>query len=122
MAKILVAEDSETELALLQEVLGSTSHDITTTRDGLEAETAARSGGFDLIILDVIMPGKNGFQVCRSLKTDPNLKSTPIILLTSKAEASDKFWGKKQGADAYITKPYQPMELLLEIKKQLGGA
>lgn len=122
MARILVAEDSETELALLKEVLSSTPHEIITTSDGLAAEAEARKGGFDLIVLDVIMPGKNGFQVCRALKTDPNLKSIPIILLTSKAEASDKFWGKKQGANAYITKPYEPMELLLEIKKQLGGA
>ena len=121
MAKILIAEDSETELAYLQEVLSSTPHDITTTRDGLQAEAAARSGAYDLIILDVIMPGKNGFQVCRTLKTDPVLKATPIILLTSKSEASDKFWGKKQGADAYITKPFNPMELLLEITCQLGG-
>lgn len=122
MAKILIAEDSETELAFLQEILSATQHEIVTTRDGKAAEQTARQGGFDLIILDVIMPEKNGFQVCRSLKTDPNLSATPIILLTSKSEASDKFWGKKQGADAYITKPYEPMELLLEIKKQLGGA
>ena len=122
MANILIAEDSETELAFLQEIIASTAHQVTITRDGLSAEEAARKGGFDLIILDVIMPGKNGFQVCRGLKKDPLLQSTPIILLTSKSEASDKFWGKKQGADAYITKPYDPMELLLEIKKQLGGA
>jgi len=121
MAKILIAEDSETELAYLMEVLSSTPHEIVTTRDGLQAEAAARGGAFDLIILDVIMPGKNGFQVCRTLKTDPVLKSTPIILLTSKSEASDKFWGKKQGADAYLTKPFNPMELLLEITYQLGG-
>jgi len=122
MAKILIAEDSETELAYLQEVLSSTPHEITTTRDGLEAESVARQESFDLIILDVIMPGKNGFQVCRALKTDPVLKATPVILLTSKSEASDKFWGKKQGADAYITKPFNPMELLLEISYQLGGS
>ena len=121
MARILIAEDSETELAYLQEILNSTPHEITTTRDGLAAEATARKDKFDLIILDVIMPGKNGFQVCRALKTDPGLKDIPVILLTSKSEASDKFWGKKQGANAYITKPYDPMELLLEIKKLLGG-
>ena len=121
MAEILIAEDSETELAYLQEVLSATPHTITTTCDGLEAESATRRKKFDLIILDVIMPGKNGFQVCRTLKKDPQQSSIPIILLTSKSEASDKFWGKKQGANAYITKPYEPVDLLLEIKKQLGG-
>jgi twitching motility two-component system response regulator PilH len=122
MARILIAEDSETERALLQEILSSTPHEITTTCDGLEAEETVRNGNFDLIILDVIMPGKNGFQVCRTLKSDADFKNIPIILLTSKSEASDKFWGKKQGANAYLTKPYEPMELLLEIKKQLGIA
>jgi twitching motility two-component system response regulator PilH len=122
MARILIAEDSETERALLQEILSSTPHEITTTCDGLEAEETVRNGNFDLIILDVIMPGKNGFQVCRTLKSDADFKNIPIILLTSKSEASDKFWGKKQGANAYLTKPYEPMELLLEIKKQLGVA
>lgn len=121
MATILIAEDSDTELAYLQEVLKETSHDLTVTRDGLEAEAAAKTGSFDLIILDVIMPGKNGFQVCRTLKKDPTLKDTPIILLTSKSENSDKFWGMKQGADEYITKPYNPVDLLLAIRQHLGA-
>ncbi len=121
MAKILIAEDSDTELAFLMEVLKETSHDLTVTRDGLEAETTAKAGNFDLIILDVIMPGKNGFQICRTLKKDPVYKNTPIILLTSKSENSDKFWGMKQGAEEYITKPYNPVDLLLAIRQHLGA-
>lgn len=121
MARILIAEDSDTELEYLKQILCETQHDLTVTRDGLEAEAAAKAAPYDLIILDVIMPGKNGFQVCRSLKKDDNIKQTPIILLTAKTESSDKFWGLKQGADEYITKPYDPTELLSTIKKQLGG-
>ena len=120
MARILIAEDSDTELAYLQEVLRETDHELTITRDGLEAEATAKAGNFDLIILDVIMPGKNGFQVCRTLKKDPEHKQTPIILLTSKSENSDKFWGMKQGADEYITKPFNPVDLLLAIRQHLG--
>ncbi len=119
MARILIAEDSDTELAYLQEVLRETDHELTITRDGLEAEATAKAGNFDLIILDVIMPGKNGFQVCRTLKKDPEHKQTPIILLTSKSENSDKFWGMKQGADEYITKPFNPVDLLLAIRQHL---
>lgn len=120
MAKILIAEDSDTELAFLMEILKETNHEITVTRDGLEAEAAAKTGAFDLVILDVIMPGKNGFQVCRTLKKDPKC-TAPIILLTSKSENSDKFWGMKQGADEYITKPYNPVDLLLAIRQHIGA-
>lgn len=121
MARILIAEDSDTELEYLKLILRETPHELTVTRDGLEAEAAAKAAPYDLIILDVIMPGKNGFQVCRSLKKDDSIKQTPIILLTAKTESSDKFWGLKQGADEYITKPYEPTELLDTISKQLGA-
>ena len=118
---ILVVDDSPTDLKLMTSALEPRGYRILTAADGDEALEKASSLKPNLIFLDVILPKKNGFQVCRALKTDPVLKSTPIILLTSKSEASDKFWGKKQGADAYITKPFNPMELLLEITYQLGG-
>ncbi|MDW7646180.1 MAG: response regulator [Desulfuromonadales bacterium] len=121
MAKILIADDSPTELAFLQETLKGTSHEIIIARDGKEAEEKARTQPVDLIILDVVMPNKNGFQVCRDLKKDPKFSSIPIIITTSKSGDSDKFWGKKQGADEYITKPYEPVDILLAIKKHLGG-
>lgn len=122
MAKILVADDSKTEMAFLLDALKGTGHTIVTAVDGEEAEEKAMAEPFDLIILDVIMPNKNGFQVCRSLKKNPKFKDIPIILTTSKSGESDKFWGKKQGADEYITKPYEPVEILLAVKKYLGGA
>lgn len=122
MARILIAEDSTTELAFLQEILKGTAHELLTAGDGLEAEKIARSTRIDLIILDVIMPGKNGFQVCRSLKKDPKFCHIPIIILTSKSGESDKFWGMKQGANEYIVKPYEPVDILLAVKKHLGGA
>ncbi len=122
MAKILVADDSKTEMAFLIDAIKGTGHEIVTAVDGKDAEQKIYSDAFDLIILDVIMPNKNGFQVCRSLKRNPKYKHIPVILTTSKSGDSDKFWGKKQGADEYITKPYEPMEILLAVKKYLGGA
>lgn len=121
MAIILLAEDSATELAYLKEVLKSTPHECIIATNGQEAEEKARSGYVDLIILDVVMPKKDGFQICRSLKRDDRYKHIPIILTTSKSGESDKFWGKKQGADEYITKPYEPEEILQAVKKHLGG-
>ena len=73
----------------------------------------------DLIVLDVVMPKKNGFQVCRDLKKDPEYKDIPIILLTSKSQESDKFWGSKQGADEYLTKPCSPKDLMDAVQKFL---
>ncbi|SRR5690554_4466503 len=122
MAKILVADDSKTELAFLVDILKGTGHEIVSVVDGTQAEQKAMSEPFDLIILDVIMPNKNGFQVCRSLKRAPETKDIPIILTTSKSGESDKFWGKKQGADEYIVKPYEPVDILLAVKKYVGGA
>lgn len=120
MAKILIADDSDTDLAYLQEILSALPHQVLQVRDGLEAEKVAHSERFDLFILDVIMPGKNGFQVCRNLKKDPRTAAVPIILTTSKSADSDKFWGQKQGADVYITKPFTPEQLLEAVGRFLG--
>ena len=120
MAKILVAEDSLTDLQYIKEALKGTGHEVITAMDGEEAEEKARAEAVDMIILDIVMPKKNGFQVCRSLKRDERFKHIPIIMTTSKTQDSDRFWGLKQGADEYITKPFEPIDLLLAIKKHLG--
>ncbi len=120
MAKILVAEDSITDLQFIKDALKQTGHEIITASNGDEAERVARSGGVDLIILDVVMPKKNGFQVCRSLKRDENFRHIPIIMITSKTQESDRFWGLKQGADEYVTKPFEPENLLQAVKKHLA--
>ncbi|UCG77501.1 MAG: response regulator [Nitrospirota bacterium] len=119
MARILIAEDSETDLQFVKNALKDQSHSYIIARDGEEAEAKARAEKPDLIILDVIMPKKNGFQVCRDLKKDDNYKQIPIILTTSKSQESDKFWGIKQGADEYIVKPYEAGHLLKLVKKHL---
>ncbi|MBW6509433.1 MAG: response regulator [Desulfuromonadales bacterium] len=117
MAKILFAEDSDTDYAYLSDILTTASHQFVGVRNGEEAEAHARREKFDLFILDVIMPGKNGFQVCRTLKRDPQTAGIPVILTTSKDADSDKFWGEKQGADVYITKPFSAAQLLAAIDK-----
>ncbi len=120
MAKILIADDSNTDRTYLSEILKSTGHELLLATNGEEAENIARTQGVDLIVLDVIMPGKNGFQVCRDLKKSDDLKSLPIILTTSKSGEGDKFWGKKQGADEYLVKPVDPQALLAAVAKYLG--
>jgi twitching motility two-component system response regulator PilH len=70
-------------------------------------------------VLDVILPGQNGFQICRTLKTSEDTKNIPVVMLTSKNQDSDKFWGMRQGADAYVTKPFVEAELLTTIARHL---
>ena len=92
---------------------------IVTAVDGEEALDKAKSEKPDLIVLDVILPGQNGFQICRTLKTSNDTKDIPVVLLTSKNQESDKFWGMRQGADAYITKPFIDEELISTVAKHL---
>lgn len=119
MAKILVVEDSATELQFIKNILKEANHEIITAGDGEEAEQKARSENVELIILDIIMPKKNGFQVCRDLRTDKKCGDVPIIMVSSKDQESDKAWGLKQGANEYIMKPYIPLDLLIAVKKHL---
>lgn len=116
MAKtILIVDDSPTQMRLMTDALNGQGFRVITATTGEEAEAKADRENPDLVLLDVVMPGKNGFQVCRSLKKKS--ANTRIILVTSKDQASDKFWGKKQGADDYVTKPFQASDLLAAVRK-----
>jgi len=119
MSTILVVDDSPTALKLVTKALSTTGHHIITAGDGEEAVKKATAEHPDLMVLDVVMPHKNGYQVCRQLKTDAKTKDIKIILLTSKDQQADRFWGMKQGADAYLTKPFEEAELLSTIAKLL---
>ena len=119
MAKILIADDSVAELQIFQQTLQPTGHTIITVLDGEAAEEKVKSEKIDLLILDVIVPKKNGFQVCRDIKSNEQYKNIPIIMVTSKDQESDKFWGMKQGADEYLTKPFKPEDLLKAVKKYI---
>jgi len=119
MSKILVVDDSPTTLKMVTKTLATTAHHIITAGDGEEAVKTAETEHPDLMVLDVVMPHKNGYQVCRQLKTNATTKNIKIILLTSKDQQVDRFWGMKQGADAYITKPFEEAELLATVTKLL---
>lgn len=112
---ILVADDSPTELRLVLALLQDQGYKIVTAVDGVDAIEKAEATNPHLAILDVVMPKKNGFQVTRHLKTSDNTKSVKIILLTSKDQDADKFWGIRQGADVYITKPFDTQLLVKTV-------
>ncbi|HVT18334.1 MAG TPA: response regulator [Thermoanaerobaculia bacterium] len=120
-ATILVVDDSPTDLNLLLAALRPKGYRLLAARDGEEALEKAHLEHPDLILLDVLLPQKNGFQVCRQLKTAPETQDIKIILVTSKTQASDRFWGLKQGADDYLTKPLDDEHLLGAVEHLLGG-
>jgi len=117
MYKILVVDDSITEREMMKKSLEEEGYSVTGAKDGEEALEILKKEKFDCILLDVIMPKKNGFQVCREIKKDEFTKDIPVILVTSKGQESDMFWGKKQGADDYIVKPFKMEELISVVKR-----
>jgi twitching motility two-component system response regulator PilH len=106
MAKILIVDDVKTDREILGKVVTQSGHNPIYAEDGEQGVSAARETQPDLILLDVVMPGMDGFKVCRTLKADPKTAKIPIVLVTSKNADSDRFWGKKQGAEDHVAKPY----------------
>ena len=114
---ILVVDDSPTETRVVASALQARGYRVITAVDGDDAISKATSENPRLIVLDVVMPKKNGFQVCRQLKTTPATQNIKILLLTSKNQESDRFWGMKQGADGYMTKPFKDDELVSSVSR-----
>lgn len=117
--KILVVDDAYDTRELIEFRLQTTGYDVIKADNGEVAIQKIKEERPDLVIMDVMMPPPNGFQICRQIKDDPEFKKIPVILLTAKASESDQFWGKEAGADSYLTKPYDPDELLDKIKEFL---
>ncbi len=117
--KILLVDDEESLVMLLSERLKFNGYDVITASDGQEGLDKAKKEKPDLILLDVMMPKMNGYQVSRLLKFDQRFKHIPIIMLTARTQAIDMKTGKETGADAYITKPFESENLIAEIKKFL---
>lgn len=122
MSMVLVVEDSIPQREMITELLRGSGLEVTAASDGVEALAQIQSGQHpDLVVLDIVMPRMNGYEVCRRLKADPITQNVPVILCSSKGEEFDRYWGMKQGADAYIAKPFQPTELVGTVKQLLRG-
>ncbi len=121
MARILIVDDSPTEIHVLTGMLQKNGHDVDAV-DNAEAGIArARDTHPDLVLMDVVMPGMNGFQATRSLTKDPQTQDIPVIIVTTKDQETDRVWGLRQGARDYITKPVEEAELMNKINAVLGG-
>lgn len=120
MAKILIVDDSPTDLHVVTKILNKNGFE-TVTADNAEAGIAkAKSEKPDLVLMDVVMPGMNGFQATRSLSKDAATSSIPVIILTTKNMETDKMWGMRQGAKEYLIKPPNEKELIAKVKSLIG--
>ncbi len=118
---IFIADDESGFVSTLKSRLEFEGFGVTTAEDGKEALRLIYDEKPDLILLDIMMPNLNGYQVCRELKGNDDTSSIPILMLTAKSQESDKFWGREAGADDYVTKPFDMEELLEKIETLLNS-
>ena len=114
--KILLVDDSKTDLHHLSTLLGQRGYQVSTAENGDEALHRLTEDRPDLILMDVVMPGQNGFQLTRTITRDPRYAGLPVIMCTSKGQESDKVWGIRQGARDYIVKPVDADDLVAKIR------
>ncbi|MBI4684436.1 MAG: response regulator [Nitrospirae bacterium] len=117
--KVLIVDDEPDLVELVSYNLKKEGFEVSSAADGEEALNKIRKGDFNLIVLDLMLPGIQGMELCRILRNDPKTKSLPIIMLTAKGEEVDKILGLELGADDYITKPFSPRELVARVKAVL---
>jgi CheY-like chemotaxis protein len=120
LKKILIVDDSPAEIRLMQSFLEQAGYWAVSIQDPMRLEQTIEIEHPSLILLDVVMPQRNGFQACRELKASPEFNHIPVVMVTSKSGESDKFWARQQGADGYVSKPFTAAQLVGEVKKFIG--
>ncbi len=113
---VLIVDDSKTEIMFLTDMLKKAGFAVSSAENAEDAHRRLEAGKPDLILMDVVMPGQNGFQLTRAISRDPRFADVPIIMCTSKNQETDRVWGMRQGARDYITKPVDQAELMAKIK------
>jgi len=119
MARILIVDDSPSQLLGMKRIVEKLGHEIVTAEDGASGVEVAKSTMPDLILMDVVMPNLNGFQATRAISKEPSTANIPVVLVTTKDQETDKVWGMRQGAKAYITKPFTEAQLIEVINSLL---
>ncbi|HEY9828337.1 MAG TPA: response regulator [Stenomitos sp.] len=121
MATVLLVEDTMTEAAIIGGTLQNAGYEIIQATSSEDAKTKLSQRKPDLIVLDVVLPGESGFEFCRELKSEAKTSDIPVVMCSTKNSEMDKFWGMKQGASAYLTKPVVPEELVRTVKLLVQG-
>jgi len=121
MARVLIVDDSPSQLAAMKKIVDKLGHEVISAEDGALGVEVAKRELPDLILMDVVMPNLNGFQATRSISKDPTTSHIPIVLVTTKDQVTDKVWGLRQGAKAYLTKPVNETQLVELVNELLAG-
>ena len=119
MARILIVDDSPSQLLGMKRIVEKLGHEAITAEDGAAGVESAKASLPDLILMDVVMPNLNGFQATRAISKEPTTAQIPVVLVTTKDQETDKVWGMRQGAKAYITKPFTENQLVEIINSLL---
>lgn len=122
MARILIVDDSPTDLLKLRQALEKEGFQVTEASSGDDAIAKAKAQKPDVIVMDVVMPGMNGFQATRTLTRDPDTKDVPVIVCSSKNQETDKMWAKRQGAREYMVKPVKEADLIAKLRTLLASS
>ena len=120
MARILLIEDSPTEAAVMSQLLERNGHQVTTSGNAEDGIAAARRDKPDLVLMDVVLPGMNGFQATRALSRDEATAHIPVVIVSTKGMETDRVWGMRQGAKDYVVKPPAEADLIARIKKLIS--
>ena len=121
MPRVLIVDDSPTETYKFKEILEKHGFDIITADNGADGVAVARQEKPDVVLMDVVMPGLNGFQATRQLSKGADTKHIPVIIVTTKDQETDKVWGRRQGATDYLTKPVDESVLIDTINRAMSG-
>jgi len=121
MARILIVDDSPSQLMGMKRIVEKLGHEALSAEDGAAGVEAAKATLPDLILMDVVMPNLNGFQATRAISKEATTAHIPVVLVTTKDQETDKVWGMRQGAKAYITKPFTETQLVDVINSLLPG-
>lgn len=119
MAKVMVVDDAYSELQVMETILRSAGHDVVTYLDGDQLEDKIVKERPDVVLLDIVMPKRNGFEALRGLRKDERTKQTRVVVVSSKNQESDRIWGIRQGADEYLPKPFTSEQLLTVVRRFL---
>lgn len=117
MAKVMVVDDAYSDLQVMESILTSAGHEVVTYLDGEHLEEKIVVQRPDVVLLDIVMPKRNGFDILRGLRKDQRTKQTRVVVVSSKNQESDRAWGLKQGADEYLAKPFTAEQLLAAVRR-----
>lgn len=122
MSTVLIVDDSSTLREMIAGLLLKAGLTVVEAKDGAEAQTMIEGSPPDLVVLDIVMPHMNGYELCRWIKNSKGTSNIPVVICSSKGEEFDRYWGMKQGADAYIAKPFRPSDMIETVKQLLRAS